>query len=272
MAEVIGVVAATLEFTKVFLELKEITSSIRHAPEEMRELIEELNLTADILQTLAEQDAMLSVYAPPAVTQKCRVSCMKAVEVLKPVCIQLSKSIERSRWRGSIRIVLKDAFLEKARIRIERAKSNLSLAQMATFSAMNALSLQQHASTQALVLTALSVAPPLHSGGDCGDGQSQSFTPKAAQMICTDNTDPSGQRPNVNTDLNLWLGKRFDVIRERALGVSTFTIRTYNIVPWNSLVFRVVSDGDVAELQALFQKKEATIFDRDEYGNTLLHV
>jgi len=132
MAEVVGTVAAALEFTKVFLELKEISSSLRHAPEELREMVEELNLTEDILQSLAEQDALLLTFGPPTVTQKCRESCRKAVENLKPLCSQLSTNIERSRWRGSLKTVLKFRSLEKARRRIERAKSNLNLAQMAT--------------------------------------------------------------------------------------------------------------------------------------------
>lgn len=131
MAEVVGTVAAAIEFSKALLKLKEFYSSIRHAPEELSDLIEELNLTDDILQTLADQDAFLSIYAPPAVVQKCRDSCKKAVEIVNPVCIQLSKSIERSRWRGSLNTVLKDGFLEKARRRIERAKINLLLAQTA---------------------------------------------------------------------------------------------------------------------------------------------
>jgi hypothetical protein len=131
MAEIVGVVAASLEFGKVLLELKQIASSIKHAPEELLEVLEELELTDNILQTLADQDALLAIYAPPAVIQKCRDSCKKGVDIVRPVCLELRKAIERSKLRGSLKSVLKENLLEKARRRIERAKINLILAQTA---------------------------------------------------------------------------------------------------------------------------------------------
>ncbi|KAI1617598.1 hypothetical protein EDD36DRAFT_413314 [Exophiala viscosa] len=280
MAEVIDVVAAALEFTKVFLELKEISTSSAHAPEELHELIEELNLTDDILRTLAEQDALMSEYAPPMITQKCRESCKNAVEILKPLCIQLSKSIERSRWRGSLRTVLKDASIEKARRRIERAKSNLNLAQMATLSVMSTLNLQQHASTQTLVISAMIMASKLDNGDNV---ERRLCKPNVAQSTCTGTMDSHHQSCIFNSDTvaqiekcparrrSLWLGKRFEIIRDRAGGMSTFTFRTYNILPRDAPVFFLARRGDVAGLQALFQRRDGTIFDRDENGQTLLH-
>lgn len=129
MAEAIGVVAAVLEFGKVLLELKHFYSSIRDAPETLSDLLEELELTESILQTLADQDGMMSAYAPPDVVKRCRQSCEKALGTLHQVCSQLLKCLKQSKWRGSIRSVLKEDLLEKAGQRVERAKVNLLLAQ-----------------------------------------------------------------------------------------------------------------------------------------------
>ncbi|KAK5199237.1 hypothetical protein LTR92_001711 [Exophiala xenobiotica] len=122
MAEIVGVVAASLELGKFVLELKQIASSIKHAPEELREMLEDLDRTNNILRTLTEQDELLATCALPAVIQECRDSCKK------PVCLELPKAIKRSKLRGSLKSVLKENLLEKAEKRIERAKFNLILA------------------------------------------------------------------------------------------------------------------------------------------------
>jgi hypothetical protein len=106
--------AASLEFGKVLLELKQIASSIRHAPEELLEVLEELDVTDNILQMLAHQDALLlAIYAPPAVIQKCRDSCKNCVDIVRPVCLELQKTIERSKLRGSLKSVLKKNILKR---------------------------------------------------------------------------------------------------------------------------------------------------------------
>ena len=130
MAETIGVVAATLEFAKIVLEVKHLYSSIRNAPETLKQLSEELEALEGILQALKDQDATLSAFASPDVVQKCRIQTEKALEGFKPVCDELLKCIKRSKLRGSVKAMLKEDALEKARQGVERAKTNFILAQM----------------------------------------------------------------------------------------------------------------------------------------------
>jgi hypothetical protein len=131
MAEIVGVVAASLEFGKVLLELKQIASSIKHAPEELLEVLEELDFTDNILQTLADQDALLAIYAPPAVMKKYRDSCKEVVDIGQKAWFELRKAIKRYRLRGSLKALLKDNLLKETTRRNERAKLNLLLAQTA---------------------------------------------------------------------------------------------------------------------------------------------
>lgn len=105
MAETIGVVAASIEFGKLILELKELCSSINHAPQDLSELLEELNIAEQILQACADQETLVSSYASPALTQKCRQYCEKAVKDLKSICSELMAIIKRSRCYGSVKIV-----------------------------------------------------------------------------------------------------------------------------------------------------------------------
>lgn len=157
---------------------------------------------------------------------------------------------------------------------------------------MSALNLRQHASTQALIASALTVTSPLprqhRDDGFSNQDAAQSMSSSMAYCYDQNHTgNPDtvsrvqrrparGRLRQYTTSLlvlqNLWLGKRFEVIRERTPGISTFTIRAYNILPRDAPAFRLAAQDDLAGLQALFQTQQATDFDRNELGETLLHV
>ncbi|EXJ79800.1 hypothetical protein A1O3_08085 [Capronia epimyces CBS 606.96] len=289
MAETVGVVAAALEFGKTVLELKQLYSSIKNAPEDLAELLEELDLFEEIMQTLAQQDALIASYAPPAVVQRCRQSCEKAVQSLRPVCSELSNSIKRCRWRGSVKVVLKDDVMEKARQRIERTRANLLLAQTASWNAMNTFHIEQHARIHALVLstsTSLLAHPssrrrdqPDPSASLPSSNEADSAESEISDRTVTLAVSETGsrrlkmkpQRRTLLTFQTLLLGKRIELVQERAGGPSTFIIRQYNIRPYSAPVFKYVKNGNIAALQQLFETKQASIFDRDEDGYTLIH-
>ncbi|TGO54678.1 hypothetical protein BOTNAR_0261g00110 [Botryotinia narcissicola] len=52
----------------------------------------------------------------------------------------------------------------------------------------------------------------------------------------------------------------------------TFTLRTYNIVEYYAPIMEMARDGDVTGMQQLFQTRQASLFDVDQFGGTLLHV
>ncbi|KAK5271567.1 hypothetical protein LTR96_003392 [Exophiala xenobiotica] len=289
MAEIVGVVAASLELGKFVLELKQIASSIKHAPEELREMLEDLDRTNNILRTLTEQDELLATCALPAVIQECRDSCKKYVDIARPVCLELLKAIKRSKLRGSLKSVLKENLLEKAEKRIERAKFNLILAHGAASYALHALNMQQHATTQTLVISssAAILALPFrnpqayydHTHGALstpGQPPSPDAEDNSNHLVVTSTQqrpNPCRQRLQTTSILiwqSSWLGKRVEFLRITASGVPFFGIKTYNTVPNYSPIFGAVRDGDVAAIQRLFQDKHASIYDRNEHGETLL--
>lgn len=51
-----------------------------------------------------------------------------------------------------------------------------------------------------------------------------------------------------------------------------FYFQTYNIIPADSPAWELVQDGDVDGIQSLFRAHQASPFDRDQYGLTLLDV
>jgi hypothetical protein len=52
----------------------------------------------------------------------------------------------------------------------------------------------------------------------------------------------------------------------------TFTIRTYNVVPWNSRIMSLAENGGLDEMQQLFEQKKASPFDITASGWTILDV
>jgi hypothetical protein len=50
------------------------------------------------------------------------------------------------------------------------------------------------------------------------------------------------------------------------------SIRTYNIIPYNSLTYRYTVEGNMEGLKDLFSKGEASPYDATTHGHTLLFV
>jgi hypothetical protein len=66
--------------------------------------------------------------------------------------------------------------------------------------------------------------------------------------------------------------RALEIYGDEAASGWKFSITTYNIIPSGSVVFDLAGLGDVDGIQALFDRREASPFDRDEYGLTVLDV
>lgn len=52
----------------------------------------------------------------------------------------------------------------------------------------------------------------------------------------------------------------------------TFQLNTWNIRPWGTEIFLAVKDGQVEYIVESLKNRQASIYDMDPYGNSLLHV
>ncbi|KIW89809.1 uncharacterized protein Z519_09238 [Cladophialophora bantiana CBS 173.52] len=285
MAETLGVIAAALELGKVALELKQVCSSVKHAPENVQQLLEELEALEEVLQAIAEQEAIASTYTSTAVTQKCRRRCEKALKNLIPVCKNLLNNIKQSKIRGSIKSVFQKDFLERAKQDIEGAKTNLLLAQLNLMNVVNSLNIQQHSSTQTLI-----VSTSAHVSSLLEDIRQSPQSQSAQALLITGMDTSTGLNPIIpaarrNTKHRVpkeytrrllllhsrLLGKRIELLYQQAYSGWNLLFRTYNIRPDSWLAFQYVKGGDVASLRQLFDSRQASIFDRGTDGQTLLH-
>jgi hypothetical protein len=70
-----------------------------------------------------------------------------------------------------------------------------------------------------------------------------------------------------------WIsGLAFSLQRSSTMAGGTFHLRMYNVVPDDSEIFRCIKLGDEAGVKELFRSKKASIFDKDDCGNSLLYV
>lgn len=64
----------------------------------------------------------------------------------------------------------------------------------------------------------------------------------------------------------------WDLVMTKSYGGWEFSLRPLNIRPNDSLVFDYATNGNVSGLLKMFSSGEASPFDHDEAGRSLLHV
>ncbi len=141
MAEIVGVVASgisigtlTAQITTSLIKLKSYWDQVRDAPEDIRDLIEGLEILAYTLAA-AEDDQRLNPISSSIVgpTSMCLNRCKKAAERLKDLADKIRADIEagnrfRRKW-GSTKVVLKKDQIDKYRAELGSTIALMSLSQ-----------------------------------------------------------------------------------------------------------------------------------------------
>jgi hypothetical protein len=153
-------------------------------------------------------------------------------------------------------------------------------------SVVSSLNIQQHSSTQTLIVSTsahvsslledLRQAPPsqalLTTGVDTID-----TTTEPSPVVPVVNRNSRHPVPRAHTRRLLllqsrWIGKRIEIFQRQVCSGWDLMFRTYNIRPSGWPSFLYAWDGDVASLRRLFETGYASINDRTADGRTLLHV
>lgn len=154
---------------------------------------------------------------------------------------------------------------------------------------MSTFNIQQHSSTQTLIVSSsahvssliedIRRAPQMARSTAVSNCSSSNPTQQGAILAVTGQTDNDVCRPwtNVRTRRLMrlqsrLLGKGLEFIQQQAYGAWTYGFKIYNIRPRNSSVFRYAEQGNIVTLQQLFTTNQASAYDRDEFGWTLLDV
>jgi hypothetical protein len=139
MAELVGVVASSIAVAQLASQIAQnirnihnFWQSIRDAPKDLSEALEELELLGD---TLVELHKILGRHAgrqlPGASAIRCMQYCRKVADDLEAIVVDLHKGSDdkksRRRW-AAIKVALKKRALQDFQQRLDRAKSMLTLA------------------------------------------------------------------------------------------------------------------------------------------------
>ena len=138
MAEVLAVVASGISVGSLAIQivgsvqqLLEIWSTIRDAPQNFRDLLEELKILGEILFECAEDCDGHTSTSPKASTLAVQ-HCQKAVSnidiVLKDLTNGITSTKGRTRRWAAVKAAVKDKAIERSITRLERAKSLLMIA------------------------------------------------------------------------------------------------------------------------------------------------
>lgn len=83
----------------------------------------------------------------------------------------------------------------------------------------------------------------------------------------------TGQRTRVRVWPPSWLSSRaWEAFCGQSYGEWKFVFRAYNIVTRQSPIVACIEAGDLGGIRELFARKEATPYDKDQYGYSLLWV
>lgn len=141
MAEVVGVVASSIaigtlaaQITSSIVKLKSYWDQVQGAPEDVRDLIEELDILANLLTDMEDdqrQNPVSSLILDSTSKSRCLQHCKRGADQLKELTESLSVDLDSStrlkrKW-ASAKVVLKKDKVDRYRLKLERAIRLLSL-------------------------------------------------------------------------------------------------------------------------------------------------
>jgi hypothetical protein len=139
MAELIGVVASSIAVAQLpgqivqnIRNIHDFWQSIRDAPKDLSDALEELELLGDTLVELHKNlDRRAGRQLPGASAIRCMQYCRKVADDLEAIVVDLHKGPNdkksRQRW-AAIKAALRKRALQDLQQRLDRAKSMLTLA------------------------------------------------------------------------------------------------------------------------------------------------
>jgi len=139
MAELVGVVASSIAVAQLASQIvqnirniHDFWQSIRDAPKDLSEALEELELLGDTLVELHKNlDRHAGRQLPGAPAIRCMQHCRRVADDLEAIVVDLHKGPDdkksRRRW-AAIKAALRKRALQDFQQRLDRAKSMLTLA------------------------------------------------------------------------------------------------------------------------------------------------
>ena len=256
MAEVVGVVVGVVslgvQLAESLQKVKRFYDTMRGAPERLADIIDEIGSLSDILTELEQHPTSSGANAGPTM-QRCVAACRKAVDRFSTFADSLEIRMKRSKRLGSVKFAMKNETVESVIASLESSKSNLVLAYMMYREAV-ADKRARHVQEQ-MNLFASGQASLLQQRETPQDGQ-----------LTMDKRPLNYVRSKPMFKTPVWLSHTvWEMAVDRAISGWTFSIRSYNLLAYESSNVHAIRSGDTALLQRSFDLREASPFDEIVY-------
>ena len=256
MAEVVGVVVGVVslgvQLAESLQKVKRFYDTMRGAPERLADIIDEIGSLSDILTELEQHPTSSGPNTGPTM-QRCVAACRKAVDRFSTFANSLESRMKRSKRLGSVKFAMKNETVESVIASLESSKSNLVLAYMMYREAV-ADKRARHVQEQ-MNLFASGQASLLQQRETPQDGQ-----------LTMDKRPLNYVRSKPMFKTPVWLSHTvWEMAVDRAISGWTFSIRSYNLLAYESSNVHAIRSGDTALLQRSFDLREASPFDEIVY-------
>ncbi|KAH8820779.1 hypothetical protein F5884DRAFT_827109 [Xylogone sp. PMI_703] len=287
MAETIGfaisIVSITAQVLDCAVKLHNFWGSVKDAPEEVLNLIDEIETLSDVFAGCPDLNFGSASQAADASILRCLGRCQKEMNSLSHIVDKHYHGIsKRKRW-GSLKLNLKKEILSSHIRSLERAKTMLILAQQLHFRQMISPNLRSICLRIYLLGSShvyLALVP-------IGKGEYTTPPPAPTQYIHHATTKPPIHPSDGDSRLNkrreqkffrIWAQlpswittKAWEIQASQAYSGWMLNFRVYNVIADDSLLFQYVWCGDIQGIQELLSTQSATPFDCNKFGQTALH-
>ncbi|KAL6717700.1 hypothetical protein ACLMJK_005615 [Lecanora helva] len=297
MAELAGVVAsgisiaaAARQIINITVKLKSYWDQIKDAPEELRDLLEEIKVLGQVLIDIeSNQHLRLAPNSTlhPVSSSRCLDYCKKAAsrleELVQSLEVDIGATSRIKRKRASIHVVFKRDKVKRYKGKLTSAVRLLSLSQQIYMASLihlqPALIIAQLSQAVRHPTTVSADVPVKASSNDTRTYTSYAYVGLLSYIF----GKPSVKRTSgghiegveiiARYQAPAWLTNRIWVIGATyARSGWTFKPRCYNVISPNAEIFHLIKAGDITGLQGLLARREASPFDHNEFGWTPLHT
>jgi hypothetical protein len=307
IASGMSVVSLAIQVAENIKKLKDFCDLMKAAPEEIRLAIDEVETLSLIMEDIDRdmQGELLDPRTKAIVLRSYRL-CRNSSEALHSLVTELEQHLVSGSKRGCFKIAMKQEKIENFRKKLEGAKTTMSLANQCYDRALqrqNWETSQRDMLEVRYAVTKLSNETLRIASDDRGDEESVDKLSTAAspgqplhgiayprQTRRTRTTRQEGSKllglfdviksdrgdskmTSISITLPGWIcARNFQAHLTRSYRGWDQCLRSYKIVPNESMVFQYSMEGNIDRLQQLFESGQASPFEVDYAGMTPLHV
>ncbi|GAB7329277.1 hypothetical protein MBLNU13_g01083t1 [Cladosporium sp. NU13] len=247
----IGAISLSIQLAESLQKVKGFYAAVKNAPTQVEELIEEIEIMQDILSDL-ESGSQSANMASSASMRRCMKVAQRATTSFVAFSCQLQTRVKKSKFRGGVKFALSRDDINQMMDQLERTKSSLNLA----------YSLYQQATIEdrhAALLSAVSSSQGVAIGTSLDNATLERNVTQVSRRSCL-----SGNRLFHITTPEWISNTIWQFEMRRSIAGYNILLRTYGIVPWGAPIFEACINGDVVEMQRLFDNRLASPFDKSQ--------